>query len=97
MDYVELTWSGFISSIIGQFFLGCIIGAGVVGSSIQRTLAVEHGNVRGAFVSSILNSLSYFFSVYCIVNNDWAAYAGTALGSTLLVMYMAAKKRIADI
>lgn len=74
-----------------SFFIGLFVGAAVVGSSVSRTLHVEHGNMRGAVFHSVLNSASYFYSIYAIAKGDHIGYAGTALGSTLLMAYMAWK------
>lgn len=75
------------------FFVGIVVGAGVVGSSIKRTLDVEHGDVKGAAISSLLNSATYFFSVYSIAAGDYLGFIGTAIGSTSIVIWMAYKKR----
>jgi len=75
--------------VITQFLLGCVLGAAVVGSSVQRTIAVEHGKIDVAVWNSLINSASYGFSIYAIAHNDWVAYAGTAVGSTILMAYMA--------
>lgn len=74
---------------MSQFLVGCIIGAAVVGSSVQRTIAVEHGNVKSAVLNSIINSAAYGFSVYAIAQNDWSAYVGTGVGATILLAFMA--------
>lgn len=83
----------FGTSMILQFTLGCIIGAGVVGSSVHRTISVEHGHLRATAISSVINSASYFFSIYAIANDNWIAYTGTAVGSTICVLIMAHKNK----
>ncbi len=67
------------------------IGAGVVGSSVSRTLHVEHGNVKWAIIHSLINSASYFYSIYAITRGDIVGYVGTCVGSTILMAYMAHK------
>jgi hypothetical protein len=76
-----------------EFLVGSVVGAAVVGSSVQRTLSVEHGNVRQAVTSSLINSSAYFYSVWAISKDNYVAYLGTALGSTLLMVYMARKNK----
>lgn len=75
-----------------QFIFGLAIGAGVVGSSVMRTLAVEHKNQRLALISSIVNGVSYFLSVKFIAEDNIIAFLGTVIGSTITVCYMARKK-----
>ena len=77
------------SMVIWHFLAGCFIGAAVVGSSVRRTVSVAEGNVMSALNSSILNSASYGLSIYALAHDDWIGYAGTAFGSTLIVMWMA--------
>lgn len=69
--------------------LAAIIGAGVVGSSVTRTISVERGEVKGAVISSLINSVTYGYSVWAISKEDWMAYIMTAVGSTLLMAFMA--------
>lgn len=76
-----------------DFILGCIIGAGVVSSSVHRTIMVDKGSVQGAFSGSLLNSITYWFSVTYIAHGNNVAYCGTALGSTIAVCYMAYKQK----
>lgn len=76
-----------------HFGIGFIVGAAVVGSSVMRTLYVDRGNVQGAFISSVINSISYFYSVYAIAKENHVGFLGTAVGSTLLMIYMAWKKK----
>lgn len=86
--------SPFVDTSMSSLLLGCILGAAVVGSSVQRTIAVERGQVNVAVFSSIINSASYGFSIYSVANNDWIAYTGTAIGSTVLMAYMAWRNRV---
>jgi hypothetical protein len=79
--------------MFSQFLLGTILGAGVVGSSVHRTISVEHGDIKGCLISSILNSVSYFFSVWAIANDNYAGYLGTAVGSTICVLIMARRNK----
>lgn len=78
---------------IVRFIIGLVVGSAVVGSSVSRTLAVHKGDVNGAVLHSIINSASYFYSVYAIVKGDTVGYIGTAVGSTLLMGYMAIKEK----
>lgn len=79
--------------IMENFVIGCLLGAAVVGSSVQRTISVEHGNIKWAVLNSIINSASYGYSVYAISHNDWVAFLGTAVGSTTLMAIMAYRNR----
>ena len=76
-----------------SFILGILIGANLVGSSVQRTISVSEGELGKTFGSALLNSLSYFLSINFIIKNDIEAYIGTVVGSTAIVMYMAYKNR----
>ena len=79
--------------MIIDFLIGIITGAGVVSSSVNRTLAIAEGNTREAFISSVINSTTYGASIYFIAKGDWISYFGTAIGSTLVCVYMAIKKK----
>lgn len=72
--------------------LGLFIGAGVVSSSVMRTLSVEHSNQKLALMSSLINGGSYFLSVKFIAEDNVVAFIGTVIGSTIAVCYMARKK-----
>lgn len=76
-----------------SFLVGTFIGATLVGSSVQRTLSVGKGQVGLTTFSALMNSASYFFSVYFVVERDIVGYMGTVVGSTLIVMHMAIKNR----
>lgn len=79
--------------LVGHLALATIIGAGVVGSSVSRTISVDRGNIKGAVIHSLINSVTYFYSVWAISKEDYAAYTMTAVGSTVLMAYMAYKNR----
>lgn len=76
-----------------NFLIGLVVGAGVVGSSVSRTIAVDRGQVKAALLHSVLNSATYWFSIYSIARDDHWAYVGTAVGSTLLVVCMAYRNK----
>lgn len=76
-----------------SFLIGVLSGAMVVGSSVSRTISVEHGDSKGSFIYSILNSISYGASIYFIASGDWVAYGGSALGSTAICLYLANKNK----
>lgn len=76
-----------------SFVIGIISGAMVVGSSVSRTISVEHGNMNGSLIFSILNSISYGASIYFIASGDWTAYGGSAIGSTGICLYMAYRNK----
>jgi len=78
--------------VILSFVIGVITGAGVVSSSVNRTIAVAEGNANVALSSSILNSITYGASIYFIAKSDWIGYAGSMLGSTIVCVYMAKNK-----
>jgi len=77
-----------------DFIIGCVVGAVLVGSSTQRTIAVHEGRLWSTFMNANLNSVSYYFSIYFIAKDNLVAYLGTVLGSMVIVMYMATKYRI---
>jgi len=79
-----------------SFILGFIVGAGVVGSSVQRTISVSKGRLLSTFFSSNLNSLFYFFSITFVAKENFVAYLGTCVGSWAICQYLAfsAKKNL---
>lgn len=79
-----------------DFLLGCVIGSGVVGSSVQRTLGVANGDIATTTYSSVINSAAYYISVYFIAKDNLVGYAGTVVGSTLTVLWMANKNKEAN-
>jgi presenilin-like A22 family membrane protease len=70
-----------------------IVGSAVVGSSVKRTLGVHSGDIAITLQNSLINSAAYYISIHWIAKSNVPAYLGTALGSTLLVCYMAAKNK----
>jgi hypothetical protein len=76
-----------------DFALGCIVGAGVVGASVWRTLAVYEMDYSGGLWSGIINSIAYYFSVHWIAKDNTVAYLGTAVGSTFVILFMIWKKK----
>lgn len=76
-----------------DFLLGCIVGAAVVGSSVWRTLACDKAELNGAIWSSVINSAAYYCSVHWISQSNNVAYAGTALGSTAIIIYMTIRNK----
>ena len=76
-----------------SFLLGIFIGSTLVGSSVQRTLSVGKGEVGVTLISAVMNSASYFFSVYFIADKNITAYLGTCVGSTAIVLYMSILNR----
>lgn len=83
-----------MSDIIIQWLLGTVIGAGVVGSSVQRTLSVSRGDVAPTVLHSLLNSAFYYFSVTFIARDNLHAYLGTCVGSTIVVVYMVLRVKL---
>lgn len=73
--------------------LGMVIGAGVVGASVQRTISVARGDMMGAINSSVVNSIAYFYSVYFIAKDNITAYVGTVIGSTIVVIWLTIRNR----
>jgi protein-S-isoprenylcysteine O-methyltransferase Ste14 len=69
--------------------IGFIVGIGVVGCSVARTLHVNEGQYIKAVIQSALNSMFYFLSVYFITKNNYEAFIGTAIGSCFIVLIMA--------
>lgn len=82
-----------MSETILNFILGFIVGAAVVGASVWRVQAVQAGSMTGAWQSGLLNSVAYYFSIHWIAHDNLGAYMGTAVGSSLIVIYMAYKKK----
>lgn len=78
---------------VTDFLLGMVVGGMVVGSSVHRTLSVHNGKVAGALNGSVQNSIAYFFSVNWIAKDNYVAYLGTAVGSTLVVLWMTMRNR----
>lgn len=78
---------------MSSFLIGIFVGASLVGSSVQRTLSVGKGNVLRACVHNGANSLFYFFSVYFIAEKNFQAFAGTTVGSMIIIFYLAEKNR----
>lgn len=78
---------------MGRFLLGCIIGAGVVWSSVVRTLAVKDASMKEGLIGSIANSVSYYFSIHFVVKDDMIGYIGTAVGSTFIILIMVANAK----
>lgn len=76
-----------------DFLLGMIVGAAVVGSSVWRTLACDKAELNGAVWSSVINSAAYYCSIHWIAHDNNVAYAGTALGSTAIIIYMTLQNR----
>lgn len=72
-----------------NLIIGFIVGVGVVGCSVARTLHVNEGEYFKAVVQSGLNSLFYFLSVYFIAKGNIEAFIGTAIGSCFVVFIMA--------
>ena len=76
-----------------DFITGLLVGAILVGSSIQRTLSVGRGELPLSVSTAIINSITYFFSVYWISRGNISAYLGTCIGSTIVVVYMCIKNK----
>lgn len=79
--------------MITSFLIGVITGAGVVSSSVNRTIAVAEGDAKAAFISSVVNSITYGASIYFIAKGDWVGYAGSMAGSTFICVYMSKKNK----
>jgi len=79
--------------MILSFVIGILTGAGVVSSSVNRTIAVAEGDAKSAFISSVINSITYGASIYFIAKNDWVGYAGSMAGSTIICVYMSSKNK----
>lgn len=82
--------------MILSFLIGFITGVGVVGTTINRQLAVHSGNVGATLRSSISNSIFYYASVHFVAKQDIVAYAGVALGSILISVAQAQIRRKND-
>ena len=77
--------------MILDFLIPLVVGAGVVSSSVQRTLHVHRGNVLKTTVWASLNCVFYYLSVKYIISENVLAYSGTCVGSILSVMWLAWK------
>lgn len=93
MDSVVNYWSAFAGDPTIDFVLGIIVGAGIVGSSVHRTLSVAEGSYWQTTISCNSNSFFYYFSTYFIAKDNITAYLGTCLGAWLVVMFMVYRKR----
>lgn len=83
------------SSDVFQLILGIVVGIGLVGSSIQRTISVSRGEYLGTFLSNNFGSIFYFLSTSFIVKGNMIAFVGTAIGSIIVstfLCYMNRKK-----
>ena len=65
--------------MIENLIIGILVGSFLVGTSVQRTLTVGTGEFAKTFISSCINSIFYFLTVYFIskeCDRDWetAAY-----------------------
>lgn len=76
-----------------RFLVGCIVGGGVVWSSVIRTLAVHKLDYKDAMIGSVANSVAYYWSIHFIAKDDFIAYMGTAVGSTIIILYMILKNK----
>lgn len=74
-----------------NFAIGTVIGAVIVGSSVQRTISVAQGRMASTLIQSALNSVSYYFSVSFVAHDNMEAFLGTCLGSTIVVAWMSYK------
>ncbi len=79
--------------MILQFLIGIIVGAIVVGGSVERTLGVHEGNVLKASFYNILASLSYFLSTYWVAKDNYVAFSGTVVGSSFVIIYLSRRNK----
>jgi hypothetical protein len=68
---------------------GIIIGIVSIGSNTQRVIEVLRGHVlRTLFVSTLI-SVSYYFSIRYIIEDDLPGYIGFSIGAALVTCYQA--------
>ena len=79
-----------------RLLLSLVVGAGVVASSVHRTLSVGRGDVKQTFLGAVANSIAYYLSVQFIVQDDISGYIGTCVGSILILMFMAYRNKKRD-
>ena len=79
--------------ILFKIILGIVIGIIQVGTSIQRTLYVDRGQISLAMGSSMINSGAYLLSIMFVAKEDYISYAGTALGALLACGFLAIKRK----
>lgn len=76
-----------------NFAIGTLVGAIIVGSSVQRTISVARAHMSSTLWHSALNSVSYYYSVKFVAHDNLDAFLGTCLGSTLVVMLMVLRNK----
>ena len=78
---------------IKNFCVGLIVGAFVVGSSVNRTISVAEGKSFYTFINCVINSIAYYYSVIFITRNNTASYIGTCVGSCFYCVWLASRKK----
>ena len=77
--------------MIENLIIGILVGSFLVGTSVQRTLTVGTGEFAKTFISSCINSIFYFLTVYFISKDNIVAYIGTAIGACIITTGMSFK------
>lgn len=80
-----------MASFLLNFFGGVVIGGTLVGCSVERTISASRGLVRRTMALSVVNSVTYYFSISFIAHENICAYSGTCLGSLIAVWYISNK------
>lgn len=79
--------------MIESFITGCVIGAIMIGASVERTLCVGRGLVLGSLMCNALASISYYYSVFYVVEKNLEGFIGTCVGSSIVLAWMAVRKK----
>ncbi len=76
-----------------KLFFGFTVGVIQVGTSVQRTLFVDKGNVAMAAATSLVNTVAFFICTYYVAKDDLVSYAASGVGALVVCVYLAIKNR----
>jgi hypothetical protein len=78
---------------LGHLLFAVLVGLVLVGTSITRTLEVDKGEISGAILSSLLNSVAYYLCVVYVAKDHFWDYIATSVGAMAVVVYLAVKNK----
>lgn len=88
MEYCSYNFdSNFITMM--DLLVGILIGATMIGSSVQRTLQVGAGRPLLALMCNAFSSVGYYYSVFYVVDRNFEGFIGTCIGSSISLTIMA--------
>ena len=76
-----------------DLFVGASIGFVLVGASTQRTLEIIDSRIVRVALGCAVISLSHYHMVRFATNDDLTGYIGFSLGSGLVSVYQAQRRR----